>query len=334
MVELAGAQDVSIPEEEEFYRVLMDAIIYIGDEVGLARLLEKNKKLKYRAKVAVIDALGRLQSRTALQPLLSCLKSPQREIRRAAAKAHANIAEDASAAGLMDDGLTDEDGHVRRSAARALGKIGEQKALPALLEIIRKETYPDVLEDAIDAAVSLDESVLGRLIKSKRSVVRQVVAQLAHGKDLLPLIRDKDPEVRIAAVLSLGQNEDPEAGETLAKLINDPEVEVRKAAVRGLGTIGDKACRKALVKCLPDKDMWVKMFTIDALADLDETSAMDDVRKLLASREEGPVRIAAIRYISRFGTKKDLAQYLDDADQFVRNEAASAIESMTVEGRN
>ncbi len=334
MVELAGAQDASNPEEEELYRVLMEAIVHIGDAAGLARLLEKNKELKYRAKVAVIDALGSLQSRIAVKPLLNCLKSPQREVRRAAARAQANIAEDASATGLMGDGLTDEDGHVRRSAARALGRIGEKKALPALLDIIRKETYPDVLEDAIEAAVSLDESVLGRLTKSKKNSVRQVIARLARGKELLPLVRDKDSDVRVAAVLSLGQDDDPKAGEILAKLITDTEVEVRKAAVRGLGAIGDKGCRKALVKCLSDKDMWVKMFAIDALADLDEPSAVSAVRKLLAVREEGPVRIAAVRYLGRFGTKEDLSKYTKDTDPLVRDEAIYAIESMEAEETN
>ncbi len=334
MIELAGAQDISIPDEEELYRVLMNAIVNIGDEAGLARLLGKNKKLKYRAKVAVIDALGHLQSRIALQPLLNCLKSPQREVRRAAARAQASIAENSSATSLMDNGLTDEDGHVRRSAARALGRIGEKKALPILLEIIRKETYPDVLEDVIEAAVSLDESVLGHLAKSKQSNIRHVIARLARGKELLPLVRDKDENVRTAAVLSLGQDEDPKAGETLAKLITDPDVEVRKAAVRGLGRIGDKDCRKALIKCLSDKDMWVKMFAIDALADLDEASAVSDVRKLLAVRENGPVRIAAVRYLARLGAKKDLEKYLKDADPLVRDEAACAIEQMDTEGAN
>lgn len=326
LIEQAGALDVSIPEDEELYRKLMDAVVEIGDTLGLVKLLA-NKGMKYRARVAVIDALGRLKSHEAVKPLMGFLTSDAREVRRAAASAEATIGVDMSGDDLMD-GLHDQDGHVRRSVSRALGAIGDRKAVPALLELVKKENYPDVLEDAVSAVAELDPEALVELAKSKRPGVRLAVARTARGAELIHLIKDSDPKVRIAAVLSLGTSGTEDASATLSKLTKSTDPEVRKAAVRGLGFIGDDAARKALARCVSDKDMWVRMFAVDALSDIGEASAASGVRKLLAQSEEGPVRIAALRYLARYGNRSDIGACLDDADPLVREEAERALEIM------
>jgi len=325
LVQAAGACDPGLPDDDELYRVITGAIMKIGDETSLIRLLSTGK-LRYRAQVVAINALGSLGTRSAVEALVNCLKNGTREVRRAAARAQEHLSDEVSPEMLVES-LRDEDGHVRRSVARALGRIGDPAALPALMELIRKESYPDVIEEAVEAASILDPGVLERLSRSRKNRVRLAVARLARGRELLRLVADRDLSVRVAAVLSLGHHPGARNSEALRALLKDPDAEVRKAAVRGLGALGDPEARKALLTCIGDQDMWVRMFAIDALGSLEETSALEGARAMLRD-EAPPVRVAAIRYLERFGRRDDLLPFLEDPDEQVREEAGFSLSRM------
>lgn len=75
---------------------------------------------------------------------------------------------------------------------------------------------------------------------------------------LIAALGDRDPDVRHAAVMALGELGDDRAVEALGRpvLLEDPFVNIRWATVRAIGRLGDLSASKAVAKALDDPE-WV-----------------------------------------------------------------------------
>ena len=124
--------------------------------------------------------------------------------------------------------LRNKDSGVRKAAAEALGKIGDQRAVEPLIEALRDE-YWRVREAAAEA--------LGK-IGDQRAV-----------EPLIEALRDEVWLVRCAAAEALGKIGDRRAIEPLIKALGDLYSDVREAAAEALGKIGEP-----LEKLVRDKD--------------------------------------------------------------------------------
>jgi vesicle coat complex subunit len=114
--------------------------------------------------------------------------------------------------------LDDSDRQVRREAARALGEIGDARAIPALINKLH-DPAADMVEEAAEG--------LGR-IPNPRSL-----------NCLIELLQDERPLARKSAAIALGEMGDERAQEPLQKMLEherDPVVFV--AAAEALSKIG------------------------------------------------------------------------------------------------
>ncbi|MEM3031127.1 MAG: HEAT repeat domain-containing protein [Candidatus Micrarchaeia archaeon] len=206
---------------------------------------------------------------------------------------------------------------LRADIARALGMIGDDKAVPALIECLN-DGNREVRGNATEA--------LGHM-KDRRSVPA-----------LIEKLEDENARVRFSAALSLGRIGDARALPALRKaLLEDPDVMVRTYAAASIGVIGDltkdKSGAPALIKALRDKEIEVVRTAASSLGRLKDEGAVLPLTALL-SHENNFVRSDAAWALGVIGDASALPALrarLNDEDDMVRGNVKLAIEK--IEGR-
>lgn len=138
---------------------------------------------------------------------------------------------------------------VRRAAIQALGRCGDRRATPALL---------DALDDPAVEVRRAAVKVLGDL--RVRSAASRLVA----------LLKDEDPALRRAAVVALGQLRDRRALEPLVDQYKAHRHDIEKAALRedlvvAIGRIGGRESLPVLIEAMSDDDVDVRLAAEQAL---------------------------------------------------------------------
>ncbi|MEG4231605.1 HEAT repeat domain-containing protein, partial [Microcoleus sp. Pol11C3] len=165
----------------------------------------------------------------------------------------------------------DSHSSVRWSAAHALGKIGDEKAIPGLLKLLEDSDY-FVRRSAADALGQIgDEKAIPGLLK---------------------LVEDSDYFVRRSAADALGKIGDEKAIPVLLKLVEDSESDVRSSAADALGKIGDEKSIPVLLKLVEDSDYFVRRMAADALGKIGDEKAIPGLLKLV-EHSESDVRSSA-----------------------------------------
>lgn len=197
--------------------------------------------------------------------------------------------------------LTAADVEVRKSVVMALGDSGSQRAVPALVDLLRSDPESAiVVAGALGAigATSAFESLVTLLDDPQPSVRQAAVAALssiAHhrtrelalaliadtswrrreagariagyfgfpecAEGVLALCRDRDERVRRAALEHVALFEDGRGIQEIDAALRADNPGVRAAAARALGQVEDPAASDLLVRGLGDDDMWVRYFS-------------------------------------------------------------------------
>jgi HEAT repeat protein len=187
----------------------------------------------------------------AVPALRKVLQGDDVHSRRDAAQALAMIGPAAkSAAEDLAALLQDGDRQVRAAGAGALASLGEeaQEAIPALLEVLRKETRLEVQQQVVQAISRIGSKDMPGLLKALREIndvgrwaTPFILTQFGpRAKDAVPhLIKtlgDQDPGRRLSAAVALGEigAEAQEAIPALVKALEDPSPVVRGGAAVAL----------------------------------------------------------------------------------------------------
>jgi hypothetical protein len=135
--------------------------------------------------------------------------------------------------------LKRESRDLRAGVAKALGAIGDARAVDALIEALRDEDS-DVYWNSIDALVKIAKKDLGVVDK------------------LINALRDEDSYVRISVAWALGEIGDASAVDALIEALRDKDSYVRESVAWALGAIGDARAVDSLIKTLKDDDYFVR----------------------------------------------------------------------------
>lgn len=127
--------------------------------------------------------------------------------------------------------LQDPDPTVRLAAAQLLYNVRDPQLGPELERMISEDPDPEVRIKIVG------------MMKGREDLVR--LGGLVKG------LRDMDKNVRIASLNALGDIGDPSVITWVTALLKDPEPEVKIAALQTMGRFQDK--RKAEFKALADK---------------------------------------------------------------------------------
>jgi HEAT repeat protein len=180
--------------------------------------------------------------------LIAALRDTDKVNRAAAAKALGRVGGEGSVAALLPL-LEDENDKVRRAAADALGRIGDPQARASLLKQVKYGT------------VAVRRAVFRALSRLRGQPEREQVTIL------LECVYDEDAFVReyVMETLALGNKKDLRIANVVRLQLKDQVVHVRKAAVRALGKVGNERVLSNVEDALNDTAVEVRLAAVEAL---------------------------------------------------------------------
>lgn len=275
-------------------------------------------------RACVAETLGQIGDTRAVDPLIDALVDADSQVRRSAAEALDRLAwsPDRGAAGgaywaareqwarsvqigapaveTLITLLTTAGWGVRRSAAEALGQIGDARAVEPL---VRAHIDDDVsvAEAAGDALGKIGGpravEVLSRTVTyclspaalpsypasadSVRRSAARALGQIGDANAVRPLISAlRDPGVRAAAITALGQIGAQAVDLLIGTLRDDDDAHphARALVAEALGQIGDARAVEPLVAALDDADGVVAAAAVAALKNFNDPRAVKAVR--------------------------------------------------------
>lgn len=168
---------------------------------------------------------------------------------------------DPGAVDVLIDALKDRDGQVPVAAAQALGCLGNPRAVPALVALLRiEEEYLNGA--ASEALVAIGHTAVASVVALLRDADPHVRERAARTlgqigvEALAPLsahMRSPDPQMRAAIAEALGHINHPRSVEMLLGALNDRENRVIDQAARALVRVG-KTAVPGLLKLLNDSN--------------------------------------------------------------------------------
>ncbi len=312
---------VALAESRDFSLTIaaLDALGAIGESRIASRLTPLLHDHLFQS--AALDALARLGSAEILPELAGLLNSPTApvvDVSRALVTLHdrvqamygqGRVIADQTAGALTDAGVerllaaaSELPAAQLKEVAVLLGWINDQRALPALVHLLK-------FEPARSPAI---EALVGKGGGATELLIEQLEAD--------------DFEMRQAVVAALGQIGDTRSVPALIKLIaTDGDLVV--AAVEALGMIRDAGAQNALVGLLGHADTFVRQAAISALGTMTPVILETDVERLLANenplvRESAAIIAGSARYRS---CSDRLLECCHDEHESVRGAAFRAL---------
>jgi HEAT repeat protein len=233
-----------------------------------------------------------------------------------------------------------EDDAVRKTAAYALGELGDVAAIPLLVRAFLTNGDTTVFADAADAieriggkqAVAALVTILSdkSLFRNFRWPAAQALGRLRDPVALVPLLEAIDDSaeiVRSHVVEALGQFTDRRAVAALITCLFDPEVSVRTAAADALGTARDPAAIDHLLKAMEDGHNGVKISAARALLTIAPADLIEPLRRAIADTKSTWRGYAAELLGKVLGTEAlpTLLLISRDPDPDLRRGAASSL---------
>ena len=172
--------------------------------------------------------------------------------------------------------LMDNEMEIKVLAAAELGKIGNDAAVPILLQAAHFDSS-DLISEIINSLIMIGDLRAVPLFKENVDHPKHRVRigslrglyKLAHPQEAIPplleALRDEHPEVRRTAVTFIGWKDYAEAAPSLVQCLRDEDARVRKAAVAAVANIKDSLAVLPLINLLKDKDLEIREKAFDAI---------------------------------------------------------------------
>lgn len=255
-----------------------------------------------------------LKAKIDVDGLIKALEyEKDRQVQCDAAKALGKIGDERAVEPLIN-ALKNKDGDVRRESAEALGKIGDERAVEPLIQALVDGTS-NVSKEAAEALGNLGNpralDPLVQALKDKYFVREKAVEALGKIPDVRAiegLIEVQRYEVRPAVMFTT-------------------EVNIKLGAREALKKIGKPAV-EPLIRALQDEDRVIREGAAWSLGEIGDERAVTPLIQALKDKHKDVRREAALalRHIGEEATE-GLIQALKDEDVEVREAAVAALEN-------
>lgn len=238
---------------------------------------------------------------------------------------------------LLIEQLESGDLEIRKSAVVAIGRIGDARAVPALIEILDEDA--EVVVAAANALAKIGDrrafaALLAHVGNSQAAVRQSVIGALNSlgapempGR-VLPLLSDPDPNVRESAVKIAGYFGYPECADLLLQRCHDEDERVRRAAIEHLPYLEDERVTATLIHSLRHETPRVRAAAAGAMAQAEGPEISNHLLAALAD-DDSWVRYFAARSLGRqkFAAGSEALARLarDDKSNHVRIAAVEAL---------
>jgi len=191
-------------------RMAVDISKKVGDPTGelAPRLLRYLRDEDWWVRERVMDALVSMAGRQLTRHLVSYLQDPSDIVRRYAVDALLRLKDAAALGALVRAAQGDADWWVRERAIEATGAIGDRRAIPYVVDLLKRA--PELQRVCVEAlqALKADEAApqVAALLPAADSEMKLVLLSCLSTLDepgqaplVLPLLQDADHQVRKAA---------------------------------------------------------------------------------------------------------------------------------------
>lgn len=202
--------------------------------------------------------------------------------------------------------LRADDPEIRRTAATALGRIGDARAVDALAALLEEEDR--------------------ELVVAAAGALAQIGDRRAF-EPLLRLIGHRDLRVRQAAIGALNSIGHPDMSVRLRPLLEDSDVNVRESAVRIAGYFGYASCADTLLDRCRDSSEAVRAAALEHIGYLDDERSTAVLTSAL-QQDTPRARAAAARalgHVSNTASVEALRHAIRDPDRWVRYFGATSL---------
>jgi|GEM_PF-6521611 len=291
----------------DFRHTAMKAVAKIGGEEAWMSLVEVLDSEAGKTRLVAAEGLASMDAVKAAPFIAAHIDAmlAEPEVRIAAVNLVQKCRIKAAAPRLVDL-LYDEDKLVVRRAAGALGEVSvPAKALSRLVELSGQKYYNEIATKAI-AAIEDPEAL----------------------DALLVLIDDRDPGMRRAAVIALGNLKAPESVPPLYARLNDPDDGVRWQAMNALKKTPGPEALQAMVLATANENVKVGRMAENALRSRRDPDSAPAVLGMLGHPDPRIRENAALVLAQGPGTPQiedDLLQALNDQDPTVRVAVGQAL---------
>jgi cyclophilin family peptidyl-prolyl cis-trans isomerase/HEAT repeat protein len=232
--------------------------------------------------------------------------------------------------------------------AYALGRVGDKRAMPALLLLAReKSSYTAALAvrglgglkdpGALDVLLPLAQQP--DLAPRVRGRVFEALGDLGDRRAVQPLLAALDqpaldPTLKLLAVTSLGKLKAHEASERLLDLTGDRWPTLRAAALRALAASNPEYFLTVLSTSDPDNDFVVRAATAEILGSLDQPALQPTLKGMLQDSDQRviPAVLKALVRIKSPEVAAVLLEKLKADDTSVRGTAADLLGDLKPQG--
>ncbi|MFQ5442204.1 MAG: HEAT repeat domain-containing protein [Thermodesulfobacteriota bacterium] len=240
----------------------------------------------------------------------------------------------------LDDGFRD----VHNMSIYALGLIGDEKALPAIIESFKRgiDDYEEVSLRIVKSAIlsfgPLSVQFLRPELKNPAWRIRAAVVNILGDikdpsvfEDLLAALKDPEPDIRAKAARGLGNLANPAAVRDLLELAGDPYWLVRLHTVRALGLIGAPESIEVVKGKLLDSNWQVRRAAAEALGHMEE-DALPALTDVLLNNHDRYAREQVLEELQRIGMIRRIIEGLGEKREEARRESERTLHAVIING--
>lgn len=270
---------------------------------------DKRSRTLNRANSKIVEALGMLKATEGVQPIIKMLGSPNPYVRKEACRALGAIGDARAVPELNRLVKEDENMNIRRTAVEALGDIGDPGAIPVLLRAMFIEQGASLYPFASFAMFQIGKPAvqpLSEVLRGKHAEINKLAEQLnfEHGA------------LQIKAIEVLGDLRPAELEDEFVAMfkkydkMKDEDFPLRQLMKRNIAMALEKFGSDAAGVVLADAILKEEDFTVREFYSLavNHVSNRSVVPKLLKAAEKGDAdsRRVVIRAYTQLGTGDDL----------------------------
>jgi HEAT repeat protein len=302
----------------------IEVLIALGHE-SIDYLIEAYKNANPDVKKFIIDIIGSMADLKALPLLLKALEDKDENVRAAAVEHLGNIRNNASVVKALIAILKKADVWVAYPAAEALGRIGDAKAVSALISVLSQKALRKPVIWALGQIAEVSSlATVVYYLKDKSKTVREETIKAverffqkgiseetiienvkrAYGNEivqiLLPHTQSDKKDVRTSAILLLGLLKDKTAIAPLLEM--SVEEDLQESIVKALVFIG-KSMPESLVPFFDVSDSYQRRIVCEVVG---RVNAAIFFKPLVAciKDEDGHVRAKAVIALSNLDNPK------------------------------
>jgi len=316
------------------------ALVKLADDrEAFEHMVKSTGDIYVSARKLAVKLLGDLKDKKAVEPLIKVMTGNNDSMSRIAVRALVNTGEPAMEPLLKI--LKDLNPNRHRAAAlRALGEIGDRKAIKHFIAFLISEAPEICWEAAIALGKMREKSAVEPLLKVLKSDYRQArygamraLGEIGDERAVAPLVKifreeetlrsgagealadiggpavealveimnDKEANFKNYGALLLGKTGSDKAVEPLSVLLADDEYRIRRTALLALAGIGTDKAVDALSEALKHKDKETRQQAVDGMGKTYNSRAVRPLAEMLKIEKDESTCCAAVKALGVLG---------------------------------